>query len=111
MPIPDTIQLLKPWQVIADSPEGANRANHLSARLQSELPKEHVLRGLKVRAVAARIDRDDVLFEIEDGEMPLAVVHMTWRKEMDPHWPQTKLFQSWEEWLRNEMLPAHDGFE
>ena len=35
-----------------------------------------------------------MLFEIEGGEMCLAVVHMTWRKESDPRWPDTKLFQS-----------------
>ena len=97
--------------MIADSPEVPNRADRLSARLESELPEEHVLHGLKVRAVATRIDRDDVLFEIEGSEMPLAVVHMTWRKETNPHWPHTRLFPSWNDWVANEMLPAHDGFE
>ena len=92
------------------SPEVPNNANRLSARLESELPEEHVLHGLNVRAVATRIDRDDVLFEIEGGQMLLAMVHMTWRKERDPRWPQTKLFQSWEEWVRNQMLPAHEEY-
>ena len=49
-----------------------------------------------------------MLFEVEGGEMPLAVVHMTWQKETDPRWPTTKLFQSWEQWARDEMLPAHE---
>jgi hypothetical protein len=100
--------VLKPWQVIADSPEVPDNANRLSARLESELPKEHVLHGLKVRAVATRIDRDDVLFEIEGGHILLAMVHMTWCSETDPRWPHTKFFQSWEAWVRNEMLPAHE---
>ena len=102
--------MLKPWRVIADSPDVPNRANLLSTRLESELPEQHVLHGLKVRAVATRIDRDDVLFEIEGGHMPLAVVHMTWRRETDPRWPSTKLFQSWEQWVRDEMIPAHEEY-
>lgn len=43
-----------------------------------------VLYGLTARAVAARIDRDDVLFEIEGADMALAVVHLTWRKGSKP---------------------------
>lgn len=31
---------------------------------------------------------------------------MTWRKESDPAWPDTNLFQSWDDWVRDEMLPA-----
>jgi hypothetical protein len=51
-----------------------------------------------------------VLFEIESGEMRLAVVHMTWRKESDPRWPDTRLFQSWDDWVRDEMLLAHEEY-
>lgn len=108
MPIPDNIKLLTPWRVIDDSQEAANRAERLSTRLQSEVPPKHVLYGLKVAAVATRIDRDDVLFELAGGDMPLAVVHMTWRKETDPRWPNTKLFRNWEQWVREEMIPAHE---
>lgn len=78
--------------------------------MQSEVPERHVLHGLKVRAIATRIDRDDVLFEVEGGQMPLAVVHMTWRKETDPRWPRTKLFRCWDDWIRNDMLPAHEEY-
>jgi hypothetical protein len=66
--IPDGIEILTPWRVIEDSPEIKNRAEFLSARLASEVPLKHVPHGLKVRAVATRIDRDDVLFEVEGGE-------------------------------------------
>src|SRR5215831_10660232 len=34
-------------------------------RLQYEVPEKHVLHGAKVRAVATRIDQDDVLFTIQ----------------------------------------------
>ena len=65
MPIPDGIEFMTPWRIIEDSYENQNRAGRLSERLQSEVPEKHVLHGLKVRAIATRIDRDDVLFEIE----------------------------------------------
>ena len=110
MPIPKGVEILTPWQVIRDTPEIKNRAEQLSGRLQSDLPPNHVLSGLAARAVATRMDCDDVLFEIDGAEMALAVVHMTWRKEADPRWPSTRLFQSWEQWVRDEMLPAHEEY-
>jgi hypothetical protein len=43
------IEVLTPWRLIDDGPNGADR---LSARLQSQIPEEHVLHGLRLRAVA-----------------------------------------------------------
>jgi len=110
MSIPDYIEILTPWRIIEDSPEIKDHAKRLADELESEVPPNHVLYGLKTRALATRRDRDDVLFEIEGGQMPLAVVHMTWRKETDPYWPSTKLFQSWDDWVRDEMLPANQEY-
>jgi hypothetical protein len=103
--VPENIEILTPWRVITDTSE--RRAEALTAELSSELVPKHVLYGLTARAVAARIDRDDVLFEIEGCDMALAVVHLTRRKESDPRWPTTRFFPSWEQWVRDEMLPAH----
>lgn len=47
--------------------------------LERELARE-------LRAVARRFDRDDVAFELDDGS--LCVVHLTWKVERDPRWPQ-----------------------
>ena len=110
MPIPRNIEIVSPWKRIEDSPEIKNQTEHLSARLKEDLPQKHVLQGLKVRAVALRVDRDNVLFEIEGHKMPLAVVHMTWRNETDPGWPVTKFYQTWEQWVREDMLPAHNEY-
>lgn len=87
------------------------RVEFLSAHLLVEVPQEHLLYGLRASAVACRMDRDDILFEVEGCEMPLAVVHMTWQKETDPRLPRTKFFQSWEQWVHDEMLPAHEEHE
>jgi hypothetical protein len=103
MALPQALEILLPWRIISDS----TVAQRLSAELSSELSAKHVLFGLKASAVANRIDRDDVLFEITGGIAPLAVVHMTRQKESDPCWPATRLFASWDEWVQSEMLPAH----
>ena len=109
MPIPEGLQLVKPWEVIHDTPQVQGHAERLSTELQRELPSTHVLFGIRATAIAHRIDQDDVLFELE-GQMPLAVVHLTWSRETDPRWPETTLFESWEHWAEEEMLPAHEDY-
>ena len=106
MPLPDGLEILLPWRKLCALPDEAQR---LSAELSSELSPHHVLFGVKATAIARRIDRDDVLFGIAKGSAPLAMVHLSWRKEADPRWPSTKLFTSWNEWVRTEMLPAHEN--
>ena len=105
--VPESVEILILWRIITDTPEKS--AEVLTAELSAELVPKHVLYGLRARAVAARIDPDDVLFEI-DADMALAVAHLTWRKESDPRWPTTRFFASWEQWVRNEMLPAHQEY-
>ena len=106
MSIPVNIEMLEPWEALA----GSERSGFLNAQLETTLSEGHVLRGLKATAVASRRDRDDVLFEVEGGEMPLAVVHMTWQKETDSRWPTTQLFRSWEHWVQEDMQPAHEDY-
>ena len=89
MAIPIRIEITLPWSVL-----GADRAKALEVELSREIPPGHVLQERKVKALAARIDRDHVLFEIEENTTRLALVHMTWRKEDSPSWPSTMLFKS-----------------
>jgi hypothetical protein len=105
---PENVEILTPWRIITDTSE--KKAELLTAELSSELVPKHVLYGLTARAVAARIDRDEVLFEIDGADMALTVVHLTWRKESDLRWPTTRFFASWEQWVRDEMLPAHQEY-
>lgn len=103
--IPIGFDLVPPWTVLPD-----DRAAALTARLHRELGRGHLPYGMRLRAVASRMDRDDVLFELEGSPMRLAVVHMTWRVETDPRWPNTKLFRDWQEWAAQDMCPTHDDF-
>jgi len=76
MTIPDASEILLPWQIISDSAD----AVRLSTELSSEVPPNHALYGLKATAVANRIDRDDVLFNVDGGSASFAVVHLSWRQ-------------------------------
>jgi|SRR5579871_5896879 len=103
MPIPSDLLVLAPWVIIHDD----RRSELLLGQVRSTVPPAHVLYGARLRVIAERLDRDDVLVEIEGGQKPLAVVHLTWHKETDPRWPSTRLFDSWEQWAQDEMRPAN----
>lgn len=78
-----------PW-IATDAP--------LHEELARELSPRHPLAGRRAVAIARLGGADDVLFWLPDGPALLAMVHLTWRHEADPHWPFTKLFDSVEEW-------------
>lgn len=67
------------------SPVGGADAAALERELARELPAAHVLKRERGRAVARRIDCDDVAFEL-DGRC--CIVHLTWNGETNPSWPR-----------------------
>lgn len=101
---------MTPWEGIPDGSEGQNRAEKLLNELKGEIPSDHSLSGLTLKAVATRCNQDDVLFEIFGNEEKLAVVHLTWRKETDPRWPRTRVFSNWQHWVDAVMIPDHEDF-
>jgi hypothetical protein len=94
---------LPPWAPVDDP---ASRAA-LEAELIRELSAEHVLSGVQFRLVGRHTGRDDFLFELEDGRF--AQVHLTWSKETRPLWPATDVYETWAEWVRDSMIPDHQG--
>jgi hypothetical protein len=89
----------KPWAPI----EHASERSLLEIELKRELGELHSLYGLPAVALARRHDRDNVLFEINDGRV--AEIHLTWRKsrESDPRWPTTRIYESISTWIRERM--------
>jgi hypothetical protein len=79
------MEWLSPWESVSNSDE-------LRAELARECGLLHPLRGTAVTAIARRIDRDDVLFRLDDGSFRVALVHLTYRKEVGPNWPHTVFF-------------------
>jgi hypothetical protein len=70
----------EPWYPIID----VTAARTLADELARELGEGHLLFDVAVEAVARRADRDDVLFRLLDGSGRLALVHLTWRGEVEP---------------------------
>jgi hypothetical protein len=76
-----------PWRPIGAAAENFER------ELRMELSPGHVLYGIKAIPLAMRDDCDDVLFGLEDGPAPFAIVHLTWSSvpEQAPDYPMTRL--------------------
>jgi len=96
---------LVPWRPILESAD-----DRFAEELHSELCSSHALFGIAVRSIACRQDCDDVLFKLLDGSGRFAVVHLTFAQhpEPNPTWPETRIFESWEQFNREEMQPGHD---
>jgi hypothetical protein len=85
-----------PWQPVTEE----EVARSLLAELERETCSSHCLYGNAIKAIARRIDCDEVLFLTRFTDRPLAVVHLTWRSntELDPTWPYTEYFCDWKQW-------------
>lgn len=85
-------ELPEPWELIDND---ALRLTILN-ELKQELGSQHTLYKMPLTAIGRRIDRDDVLMQLEDGS-GYVIVHLTWagRVEADPRWPITRYFDSW----------------
>jgi hypothetical protein len=94
------MKYLEPWFELSE-----DECQKLSTELHRELPAGHVLKGLSVKCLARRQDRDDVLFEFADGSGRLASVHLTWQVEREPPWPSAVIYASTAEWLA--VMQAH----
>lgn len=79
----------------------------LESELASEVSPGHPLFQTEAVAVARRIDTDDVLFFLPKSTPPLAVVHLTWRKETSSEWPFTSFYLSPADFVENCLKPDH----
>lgn len=81
----------------------------LAAELQREAAQGHALFDVPVIVLARRQDRDDVLFELQDGSNRVAQVHLSWQLESNPVWPHTQLFADRDAWLES-MKKDHEEY-
>ena len=97
---------LEPWAAVT------SHAANLEAELRREVSEGHPLHGCSASAVAQRTDSDDVLFRLDGIEPRYAVVHLTWRGEPEPknRWPETRLFETMDQWKDLCMVPEHREF-
>ncbi len=95
----DSFAFLDPWAAVSEY------AHNLEQELSREVTAGHPLFMCKPRAIAQRIDNDDVLFQVDSTEHPYVVVHLSWtgEPENDPKWPDAQLFSTWHEWVEKRM--------
>ncbi|MBU5344277.1 hypothetical protein [Paenibacillus lautus] len=88
---------LEPWE--------AETSERFAEELYKEISKGHILFGVRVKIITRRCDRDDFLFSLLDEPETYAQVHLTWKHEELAEWPKTLMFSSFDEWVRDSMLP------
>lgn len=89
-----------PWRALSD-----DEARKMEAELRREVSNGHVLYGRSATPVGRRVDNDDVLFYLGDAPPRFAVIHLTYRKEIDPKWPHTVVYDSLDDWIAKCMMP------
>jgi hypothetical protein len=96
----------QPWVAV-----GPEEAAKLEKELSLELSLVHHLSLVDRRAVARRVDTDDVLFEINPHLCECVVVHLTWsgRAEMESGFPQAELFATFSDFVQERMTPDHQN--
>lgn len=97
------INWLEPWDSLC------TEASSFEKELYSEVGKQHILYGKKVKAIGRRYDCDDILFKVCDSELSFAVVHLTYsnKREEDSKYPRTKIYKDLHDWITNCMTPDH----
>ena len=97
----------EPWVTV-----GPEEAAKLEVELTFELSLLHHLSVVDRRAVARRIDSDDILIELDPHLCECAVVHLTWsgRTEMQPGFPQTELFTTFSDFVEERMMVDHQSY-
>lgn len=101
------LQLLTPWMPI--DPDLSERYEDEYA---AEIGKAHPLYGVPSKAVAYRVDCDDVLFKLLRHLCEYAVVHLSWsgREESDPGWPKCHIYADTEDLIEKRIRPDHEDF-
>ena len=81
----------RPWQALE---KAFAYGPTFEAELQKELSPNHPLYGRSVIAVAKHLGCDDVLFHVQGGRQPYAVVHLTYGggAETLPEYPRNRIF-------------------
>ena len=101
-------ELLTPWE--PTDPESSDRFEDEYA---AEIGKGHPLNGVPVKAIARRMDQDDILFRLLRHLCEYAVVHLTWsgREEVDPRWPAFEIYADAPDLMERCIRPTHEEFE
>ena len=85
----------------ADQIPGESRAR-LMDEMAVEIGRGHILFDRAATLLAVGPD-DDILVSLDDAPPSVAVVHLTWRRNIEsPPWPATSVFRDGRDFLRHE---------
>ena len=101
-------ELLTPWEPI-DSAASAKFEDEYAV----EIGKAHPLYGVPAKAIARRVDRDAVLFQLLRHLCDYAVVQLTWsgREESDPARPACQIYADDGDLMEQCIRPTHQEYE
>lgn len=105
------IKLLPPWEEIDPSSEEVKV--RFEDEYAMEIGKGHPLYGVPVRAIAKRVDCDDVLFRLLRHLCEYAVVHLTWsgKEEENIKFPTFDLFVDADGLMKMCITPSSEAYE
>jgi hypothetical protein len=86
-----------PWNGDWSPIEDDAYRRELDVEFAKEIHSKHILHGRTATAIAGRKYADDVLFQLDLGEV--AEVHLTWLLESQPGWPTAEIFPSFDAWV------------
>lgn len=98
-----SIDFLKPWEEF-----GLGQADDFLLELSRELSPGHPLHDLTLQPLGLSRAADDALFAMQDGRV--VEVHFTWSGKAErPPWPSHRFYSSVNQWIKQSMMPEHDG--
>jgi len=98
----DTIRWFQPWRAIVDD----GRRESLESELKREAGRGHPLHGVEVRAVARRMDMDEVCYELGESSQ-LAVVRLKFALAQPLPSPETRIYDDVDAFVAECMMPDH----
>ncbi len=84
------------WSEVVDVGERMR----VETEMTREMPKGHQLFQQGLRLLGRSHEEDVFLFELGEGRV--ARVHLTWKQEVDPAWPLTRIYSTFNDWTYAE---------
>ena len=78
------------------------------SQLRKEANESSLIFDKVFHVVGRRHDCDDVLIYIEDSTLSVAVIHLTWSKDLDL--PRIDFYRDYIDWRERNMLPVHNDY-
>ena len=93
--LPTNFSWLPPWSPLDDPQDVVG----LAEELRREISAGHLLFDCQFVAIGYSERYDDFLFVTDCVDRPIAVAHLTWKKETVPTWPFAIVYPNLDGWV------------